>query len=400
MTLNPAEEALSHDQGERHVAKRLAASAGLSTAATSYLSSVLAAQAYLSTGSAVLAVLVFAIQWLPPLFFAGLSPRLIARHTPGLVLRLSEVGNILSAVLLFTVDWQVAIFAILILRGVFETVIRVARSTVAKQLITDSQLGRVTANMAMAQYIGAVGGGTLGIMFETGMFSVYAIVGISILAILPLLGISGHPIVHRSGSRFRDVLDRALHAVRGNPELARSIALFATTTIIFQGFITVGRTEIAFVYTENAEAWFFWVQQITSVAIIAGSLFVSLFWSARGKSVRMDLVAISGCLILGLMPLTGGIFTVLVCYAVFVFIFELCFLRLSIEINYHCEGHQIADVNAIVYAFVTLGMAGLTVGAAYLVELTSLAVVEIILGLACLGLIIFIGRPSRTHLES
>ncbi|MDJ0820642.1 MAG: hypothetical protein QNJ09_02385 [Paracoccaceae bacterium] len=365
----------------------------MSTVATSYLSAVLAARVYLTTGSAFLSVLVFAIQWLPPLIFAGLAPRLLTQHTPGAVLRFCEFGNAISAVLLFWFDWQLAILAVLVLRGVLETVIRVARSTAVKQLISEDRLGKVTAHAAMAQYVGAVGGGALGILLGFGTSSLYAIVGIGLLAIVPLFRIYGDTVTHaQSGSSFREVLARARRALAGNSILARSIALFATTTIFFQGFITVARTEIAFAYTPNPEDWFFWVQQITSLSIIAGALFVSLYWAARKERVNMLAVAVASCAVLAAFPLLEGVIAVLALFAVFVFAFEVCFLRFSIEINYHCAPDQIADVNAMVYAFVTLGMATLTLAAAWAVETVPLAYVGLAMAVMCLALLAVIGR--------
>ncbi len=388
--LSPSSNALN---SESAIAWRMVISAGLSTVATSYLSAVLAARVYLTTGSAFLSVLVFAIQWLPPLIFAGLAPRLLTQHTPGAVLRFCEFGNAISAVLLFWFDWQLAILAVLVLRGVLETVIRVARSTAVKQLISEDRLGKVTAHAAMAQYVGAVGGGALGILLGFGTSSLYAIVGIGLLAIVPLFRIYGDTVTHaQSGSSFREVLARARRALAGNSILARSIALFATTTIFFQGFITVARTEIAFAYTPNPEDWFFWVQQITSLSIIAGALFVSLYWAARKERVNMLAVAVASCAVLAAFPLLEGVIAVLALFAVFVFAFEVCFLRFSIEINYHCAPDQIADVNAMVYAFVTLGMATLTLAAAWAVETVPLAYVGLAMAVMCLALLAVIGR--------
>jgi predicted MFS family arabinose efflux permease len=353
----------------------------LATTANFTVYLLLASRILESTGSALLASLVFASQWVLPVL---------------LVLRIEQAGRMLEprrlmlgtalgfaaltaavAIVMPTIATVLAVCAVF---GSLEALVKNGRLVALKRFYRAEALQKSVSSLASAMYIGgALGGALFAIVPEEQ--SVAIVLGgavaahlatAALLATLPSAAAEVTPAAERGAYSVRAYAE-ALRIAAADARVFEALFCLVLVCGIFQGFHNVARTALPLLHLAAGEGAVGILQVVTGVAIIVGVLiYRAVFANTDGFGYIAGAVGYTGAALLIATTLPRSLETSFALYFAFILVFELLFVHFQTRLVVSVRSSDISLVSSFKYAIVNLAMLITAVAGGALVDAIGL----------------------------
>jgi len=351
-----------------------------STVGSSTLMLAIAIRIYLDTGSALDASLVYAAQWLAPLFLAPLIVRLFGAVSPRTALVGCETIGIGLAV---AIGWCasfgiVVLLPLLVVRGVIDVAVKSGRLVALKASFEGDQLKSATSLNGTPYVIGLASAGLL----ASVLVPVWSIPSIALassgcfaIAAVAYRFLRGKAAVapDRSAASARPSLRDLRPALAGDPRLGRRLALYLLVVATMQGYHTIARTVFPIAGLGMDASGPAWLQAVAIGGVLAGSILAAVCVGMRAyDDARVELVT---ALAYGLMLATWLPQPPVVAFAVyflFMLVFEIAFLRLAGDIMAACKVEHAPSISVAMTIYSLGGMTLVTLAGGWLATAASL----------------------------
>lgn len=325
-----------------------------STAGTLLLLLALALTLFTGNGSGFQASAVFGVQGLLPLVAAPLIGWIGSRFRPRGVLAAADVaGGVLSLAIGFAYgSGLLAVFILLALRGLAEATTKSVRLVALKRHMRPENLERAASLFNTSYYLGGALGGLLGaVLAERLTLPEIAVIDALTFGFAAVCYLFLPPEVHRAAAGRRPPTGRiwreARRALARRPALLGNFHYLLLVTAIFQGFHNVARTPLPVGRLGLGADGLMLLQVLSSSAIVAGALFVTLFMQGpRGRIHSALLVAATAAAMLGAVLLRNPVAS-LALYTVFIFSFEVVFTKVQKDLILDCPEEAMPHVSAL-----------------------------------------------------
>lgn len=335
----------------------------VSTAGNFLLMLSLSVYVYRLTSSNFAAAAVFATQWLAAIFSAPLVGMLAQRVDSRRLSAFSEwSGGCVSLLIGASLLWLPAIYVLLFVRGLTESVGKSARVVALKEHVAEGVIERAASLVGTATFLG-IAFGSLSGAWLVGMVDMFGIAVIDCLTFMVsgLLYFSLTP--HGEHGRaapvpLRNITSAGLDAIRADAVLMRNFAYVVITTAFFQGFHNIARTMLPIRHLQMGEQGVMYLQAIASASFFIGSVFVAASMQRDNRAGRTEPWVI--CAVTGALMLVSILFSTplpsLVAYALYLFLFEVGFTFCQKNMIIACPKEKIGLVSPLAVAAATSGM--------------------------------------------
>ncbi|GHD57123.1 hypothetical protein GCM10017083_38150 [Thalassobaculum fulvum] len=351
-----------------------------STVGSSTLLLAIAIRIYLDTGSALNASLVYAAQWLAPIFLAPLIVRLFGAVSPRAALVGCETVGIGLAV---AIGWCasfgiVLLLPLLVVRGVIDVAVKSGRLVALKASFEGDQLKSATSLNGTPYVIGLASAGLLASVLvphlsiasiatlSSGCFAIAAVA-------YRFLGGRAAAAPDRSASGPRPSLRDLRPALAGDPRLGRRLVLYLLVVATMQGYHTIARTVFPIAGLGLDASGPAWLQAVAIGGVLAGSILAAVCVGRRAyDDARVELVAV---LAYGLMLATWLPQPAVLAYAVyflFMLTYEIAFLRLAGDIMAACRVEHAPSISVAMTIYSLGGMTLVTLAGGWLATAAGL----------------------------
>jgi predicted MFS family arabinose efflux permease len=339
-------------------------------------------------------------QWIPAIVALPLIKRLATDFAGKPALLVAEVGCVAFTVLaLFFTEQYFPLLVVLLLRGAFDSLSKVARTTALRQYFTGERLDRAASYYNTALLIGGGVGSFLGLLlYDT--WGVTAVAGLcaglhagAVLIYLSLPSGAAEP------SQSVDML-AAQRPLVSPAAIRRASIYFVACVSLFQGFHNFARTAYPIAHLGLDESTISLVQMITNAAYVTGALVAARIVLSRDYPKIAAATQIATALALLSLPLFSSPWAGLGMYAIFGILFEVGFcvhLRYVItNVPKHLVGSHVANINAWSMALmVTVAYGGSVLHSYIGFELT--AVIIAILGMSTVPIMHIISNTRDSN---
>lgn len=303
---------------------RIWAAIFLTSVATFLLLMTLSATVFTETRSPVFSNGIVLTQWVPAVLALPLIKSLASRYDGRSLLITAEVGAALSLlVVLLLSDHLYPLFVVLVVKGTFDNLSKVARPVAVKRLFTGAALDRAASYYNTAMLCGGGVGSLAGALFLARLSS-QQIIALSIT--LHLISAC----IYATVAKARQPADQAGQSCamkeRGDPDAQSALVYFVAAVSLFQGYHNIARSVFAVDQLGMPASGIALLQAVTNVAYVVGALAAAHVGVAGGRYRTMG--PLSHFIALGtLIPLVfikQPAFGVSM-YAVFAFGFEAAY---------------------------------------------------------------------------
>lgn len=293
--------------------------------ATFLLLMTLSAAVFTQTHSPVFANGIVLTQWVPAVLALPLIKSLASRYEGRSLLIAAEVGSALS--LLVTV-WLLndlyPLLGLLVVKGTFDNLSKVARPIAVKRLFTGAALDRAASYYNTAMLIGGGVGALAGALFLARLSS-QQVIALSIA--LHLISACIYATVAKTRQPAADQSGKSRAAnERVDPDAQSALVYFIAAVALFQGYHNIARSVFAVDQLGMPASGIALLQAVTNIAYVAGALAAARI-NVTGGRYRI-IGPLSHCSALAtlipLISITRPAFGVPM-YAVFAFGFEAAY---------------------------------------------------------------------------
>ncbi|MBB5467551.1 putative MFS family arabinose efflux permease [Paraburkholderia sp. CI2] len=295
-----------------------------STVATFLLLMTLSAAVFTQTHSPVFSNGIVLTQWVPAVLALPLIRSLASRYDGRSLLIAAEVGSALSLlVAMRLLNDLYPLLGILVVKGTFDNLSKVARPVAVKRLFTGATLDRAASYYNTAMLFGGGVGALAGALFLPRLSS-QQVIALSIA--LHLISACSYATVAKArqpadqSGKSRAVNERA------DPDAQSALVYFIAAVALFQGYHNIARSVFAVDQLGMPASGIALLQAVTNIAYVVGALAAARIGVAGGRYRTIG--PLSHCIALAtLIPLifiTRPAFGVPM-YAVFAFGFEAAY---------------------------------------------------------------------------
>jgi len=350
---------------------------------------------YRRTGDNFAAAAVFGTQWLATMFSASLGGWLTARLRSARLAATCEIaGGCASLLIGACIASLPAVYGLLLLRGLAESVSKSARVVAMRDHVPDELIERAASLIGTATFIGISVGSLAGAvlidvigiaqvtLIDAGTFVVGAGLYLSLSGPVRRVATAVQP-------ALRDVARVGFAAVRADPALARNVAYMVVVTAFFQGFHNIARALLPITRLGMGESGVMLLQALASVSFFCGAIVVTLLMQSRQAAGRAEpwmLCAASAVLMLAAV-LTTQRAPSLAAYCAYLMCSEVAFVFCQKNVVMLCPREQLGLVSSLALSAATLCM----VAVIYLGGWLSDRV-----GLVSTGLLVFVAVAACT----
>lgn len=335
----------------------------VSTAGNFLLMLSLSVYVYRLTSSNFAAAAVFATQWLAAIFSAPLVGLLAQRVDSRRLSAFSEwSGGCVSLLIGASLIWLPAVYVLLFVRGLTESIGKSARVVALKEHVAEGIIEKAASLLGTATFLG-IAFGSLSGAWLAGTINMFGVAVIDSLTFVVsgLLYFSLKPYGEHAQTPpvpLRNVTSAGLDAIRADTVLMRNFAYVVVTTAFFQGFHNIARTLLPIRHLQMGEQGVMYLQAIASASFFIGSIFVAASMQRTNRAGRAEpwvICAVTAALMLASVLFSTPFFS-LFAYALYLFLFEVGFTFCQKNMIVACPKEKIGLVSPLAVASATLGM--------------------------------------------
>lgn len=295
-----------------------------SSVATFLLLMTLSAAVFTQTHSPVFSNGIVLTQWVPAVLALPLIKSLASRYDGRALLIAAEVGSALSLLITMRLlNDLYPLLGILVVKGTFDNLSKVARPVAVKRLFAGAALDRAASYYNTAMLVGGGVGALAGALFLARLSS-QQVIALSIA--LHLISACSYATI----AKARQPADQSgkSHAVseRAEPDAQSALVYFIAAVALFQGYHNIARSVFAVDQLGMPASGIALLQAVTNIAYVVGALAAARIDVAGGRYRTIGPLA-HGIALATLIPLifiTRPAFGVPM-YAVFAFGFEAAY---------------------------------------------------------------------------
>ncbi len=325
-----------------------------STVGTYFLLLALSENAYNSTGSATQSSLIFAAQWLAPLFTFLIIGRIASNGNEKKKLIISEIGAAVSSVLIGVFFGKSFIFllALLFIRGFLEALTKTLRDTALKRLSSDWLLEKSVSVFGTSYYLGIASGSIVSLFFhsKTSLVTIAFLDALTfIVSAIAYSLISSPKIETKTLQGYSMNLRAALQSIRQNQLLNKNFFLFVFSVGLFQGFHNIARSAISGQARIGSFTGLQLVQLLFISGVVLGAFFVSRYLQRASKlQFYPRIYLIITCILMVSSVCLSNPYMVCIFYLGFAFFFEVCFTKFKNELVINSPKNAIGQIMSLV----------------------------------------------------
>lgn len=364
--------------GRAPVFLKIWASIFLASQATFFVLMTLSATVFGNTGSAFEANAVVLTQWIPAVAALLLIRAAAARYASRELLVVCEAG---SAVILICVAPLVThvplLFAVLLVKGGFDSLSKVARTLALKSYFSGAALSSAASYYNTAALIGGGAGALLGTVL------LHRLPFIGVLA----LCVAMHLVAALIYASLPTTLKPTVATGAGAPASLSSVGVgpaivyYVAAVSLFQGFHNIARSVYPVVQLGMQDAGIPLVQTVTNIAYIAGAFVAARIPATGGRyTVTGPLSHWFALLVLLPLPFMSTPLVGMSAYGLFAFGFELAFCVHLRQIIVALPSTQMARVVANTNAWAVGLMVLISLLGSFFVERVGLAPITVAIG--------------------
>ncbi|WAC73076.1 MFS transporter [Roseateles sp. SL47] len=362
---------------------------------------------YRQTGDNFAAAGVFATQWLATVASAPLSGWLGGRFdTSRLAAACELTGGVVSVLVGLFVHALPAVYLLLLVRGLAESIGKSARVLAMRDHVEDDHIERAASMIGTATFIGISVGSLVGavLIHHLALLHIALLDAASFLLSAGLyLSLGRAPARTTAAARpaFNAVLRDGWRAVRADPLLGRQVAYMIVSTAFFQGFHNIARTLLPITRLDMGERGVMLLQALASVSFFLGAVIVTLLMQKRQIAGRVEPWGISAAAaaLMLLSILASQPAWSLLAYAVFLMLSEVTYVFCQKNIVTHCPREQLGLVSPLALSAATLGLVVVIYAGGWLSDQVGLVTTAVVVALATAGCLVAIElrspRPFR-----
>ncbi len=310
---------------------------------------VLSAKFFVEFKSSTLAGSVFSIQWLPAILFMPVIGFLCSNFLPKKLLIFVEIlsGFITLMIGVLYNYGYLLVFFLLFFRGFLEAVMKSSRMIALKYYIPTEMLEKASSIFNTSYFLGGAIGGLIG-TFIINHFSILQIAiidsitfGISAVLYFFLPKILEQDFIKKDPKPINSIfqfLDKGREVFKRHPDVFEFFIYIIITVAIFQSYHTVARTVIPLSKFNIGQSGVTLYQVVASSALLFGSFFVYR-WLTNTKSFLSHpfVLIIITCFSMLLTIVSSNLVIGLLSYFLFIFLFEVTFIRCMNYIMINCS---------------------------------------------------------------
>ncbi|WP_323797521.1 MFS transporter [Nisaea sp.] len=326
------------------------------------------------------AALVYAAQWLVPLFLAPATSWLFNYNSPRLVLIACELGGVLLVCLIGSIEITgiTAIFPLLVVRGLIDVAVKSGRLIVLRLQFPGERLKQALSINSTSFVIGLAVAGLMAsaIVHRLDLWSValissgcFALAAVA-YASLNLSAASKEMAV----GEVRPSWWRQLSVLRVDHLLRRRFMLFCLLVATMQGYHMAARTVFPIRDLGMDASGPAWLQSIAIAGVLLGSIMVALtVGGERVSKIRDEVIGLAGYAMMLATWLFASPMIALGFYFVFMCLHEIVFVRLSADVMADCPMEAVPAVSVAMTSGSLGGMTLFTILAGWGADFAGMA---------------------------
>ncbi|UQS17176.1 MFS transporter [Pseudomonas sp. HS6] len=324
--------------------------------------------------STLLASGIYAVQFGLPVLFVGLAGWLCQRVTPVRLLITVEVLSFIAFATLAT--WIETLLPIIVLtvflRGFAEIIIKSTRAKLVKHLFSPAILTDANTWMMTSYYLGSALGGALGAWLYDRygvQATIYLCAPLSLVAATLYRGLPAVETAQGAQENATRVFSSCLQLLARQPQLVRPLTVLTLSVVVFQGAHLIARSWIPMTHLQLSQSGVGVFHCVSVFGIFLGALFVTTAWFKNNEaSLSNDQTFTLGLAAMAVPFLITSAFFVIPAYFVFMFIFEVAFMRAYNELLMETPAEDISVVMVTFHSLAPLGMALVAVTGGYAID--------------------------------
>ena len=324
--------------------------------------------------SILLASGIYAVQFGAPVLFVGLAGWLCQRaHPVRLLISVELLSFFAFLVLAIWVEEALPVIVVTVfLRGFAEIIIKSTRAKLVKHLFSADILTDANTWMMTSYYLGSALGGALGAwLYESYgvQTAIFLCAPLSIGAAILYAGVPSVESAENTQQNATRVFSSCLNLLSRQPQLVRPFAVLTLSVVIFQGAHLIARSWIPMTHLQLSQAGVGIFHCVSVLGIFLGALFVTTpFFKNNADAVSNDQTFTLGLAALAVPFLISSAVLVIPAYFIFMFIFEVVFMRAYNELLTETPAQDISVVMVTFHSVAPLGMAVAAVAGGYAID--------------------------------
>lgn len=327
--------------------------------------------------STLLASGIYAVQFGAPVLFVGLAGWLCQRISPVRLLMTVEVLSFIAFLTLaLWIEEALAVIVVTVfLRGFAEIIIKSTRAKLVKHLFSAAILTDANTWMMTSYYLGSALGGALGAWLYDSYGVQTAILLCAPLSICAAALYRGLPSIEPEENGQQNatrVFSACLNLLSRQPQLVRPFTVLTLSVVIFQGAHLIARSWIPMTHLQLSQSGVGVFHCVSVLGIFLGALFVTTaLFKNNSHSLSNDQTFMLGFAALAVPFLVSSSAIVIPTYFIFMFIFEVVFMRAYNDLLTETPVQEISVVMVTFHSIAPLGMAVVAVAGGYAIDHVS-----------------------------
>jgi predicted MFS family arabinose efflux permease len=270
-----------------------------------------------------------------------------------------------------TSDVFVVTLALLLVRGILETIMKSSTTIAVRRYVGQSHLEHAISLFDTSRYVAGGLGGLVGGLLIT-FLSIREIAVIDAATFLlaagcvRLIKYTGVETLSSSRGAGRQVRSSLWSVLRRKESLLGDLVRLTIVTALFQGYHSAARTALPLAHLNAGNTAVGLLQAAASAAFIAGALISARFFSgAKAWKVNDNALTTLTTLAMWIPLATHNLVAVLCGYFAFLAIYEILFIQITKRLILDCPEEALSSVASARSAWGTAGMVVVTAACGY-----------------------------------